>query len=163
MRVLISNDGIITARIVFGHSPHRPARSLRSRAGVRFPNKGSIRITGAPLYFYAISITTRSLRGNNRSRRCRGPSKESQARLATTKRLNERKPTILKRPERRFKTPRQTRWRPYTNHSIKSLLGINQNLYPIQPTHVGESQKRNKPYNERGEPNICATSHPTCT
>lgn len=45
------NDETTTARAVFGHSPHRPARSLRSRADVRFPSKGSIRITGAPLVF----------------------------------------------------------------------------------------------------------------
>nr|DAH84286.1 MAG TPA: hypothetical protein [Bacteriophage sp.] len=41
MRVLVSDDGIITARIVFGHSPHRPARSLRSRAGFHFLKKSS--------------------------------------------------------------------------------------------------------------------------
>ena len=45
------NDETTTARAVFGHSPHRPARSLRSRADVRFPSKGSIRITGASLVF----------------------------------------------------------------------------------------------------------------
>ena len=40
-------DGIVH---LYGHT-HGESPSLKSRAGVRFPNKGSIRITGAPLHF----------------------------------------------------------------------------------------------------------------